>query len=83
MQIYQFNFNLMFAILKCLTRILIYSDVSVKHNKTLLCLLFVLGQHVLIRMESSSGCSNEIDPCLEMFKMCCGISNAYILDKCT
>jgi hypothetical protein len=32
-------FFLMFAIPKCLTRIQIYNDVSVKHNETLLCLV--------------------------------------------
>jgi len=34
-----YNFFLMCAIPKCLTHIKIYDDVSVKHNKTLLCLL--------------------------------------------
>ena len=57
----------------------IYNDVSVKHNKSLLC--FLLGQHVSILIESSSGPSKKIDPYLEMFKMHCGIPNAYILDK--
>jgi len=41
----------------------------------------VLGQHVLILIESSSGPSKKIEPCLEMFKMRCGIPNAYTLDK--
>ena len=43
--------------------------------------VIVLGQHVSILIESSSGSSKKIDPYLEMFKMCCGIPNAYILDK--
>ena len=43
--------------------------------------IIVLGQHVSILIESSSGPSKEIDPYLEMFKMSCGIPNAYILDK--
>jgi len=33
------SLNLMFATQKYLTHIQIYNDVSVKHNKTLLCLL--------------------------------------------
>ena len=41
----------------------------------------VLGQHVSILIESSSGPSKKTDPYLEMFKMRCGIPNAYILDK--
>ena len=41
----------------------------------------VLGQHVSIHIASSSGPSKKIDPYLEMFKMRCGIPNAYILDK--
>jgi len=36
--------------------------------------IIVLGQHVSILTESSSG------PYLAMFKMCCGIPNAYIRD---
>ena len=35
--------NLIFAIPKCLTHVEIYNDVSVKHNKTLLCLLLYWG----------------------------------------
>ena len=31
--------------------------------------------------ESSSGPSKKIDPYLEMFKIRCGIPNAYIIDK--
>jgi len=41
----------------------------------------VLGRHVSILIESSSGPSKNIDPYLAMFKMRCGIPNAYILDK--
>jgi len=41
----------------------------------------VLGQHVSILIESPSGPSKKIDPYLEMFKMRCGIPNAYILDE--
>ena len=40
----------------------------------------VLGQHVSILIESSSGPSKKIDPYLEMFKIRCAIPNAYILD---
>ena len=43
--------------------------------------IIVLGQHVSILIESSSGPSKKIDPYLEMFKMRCGIPNAFILDK--
>ena len=39
--------------------------------------IIVLGQHVLILIESSSGPSKKIDPYLEMFKMRCGIPNAF------
>jgi len=42
--------------------------------------IIVLGQHISILIESSSGPSKIIDPYLEMFKMRCGIPNAYILD---
>ena len=43
--------------------------------------VIVLGQLVSILIESSSCPSKKIDPYLEMFKMRCGIPNAYILDK--
>jgi len=43
--------------------------------------IIVLEQHVSILVESSSGPSKNTDPCLAMFKMRCGIPNAYILDK--
>jgi len=42
--------------------------------------IIVLGQHVSILIESSSGPSKNTDPYLAMFKMRCGIPNAYILD---
>jgi len=37
--------------------------------------IIVLGQHVSILIESSSGPSKKTDPYLEMFKMRCVISN--------
>jgi len=40
--------------------------------------IIVLGQHVSIPKESSSGPSTNTDPYLTMFKMRCGIPNAYI-----
>jgi hypothetical protein len=43
--------------------------------------IIVLGQHVSILIESSSGLSKKQDPYVAMFKMRCGIPNAYILDK--
>jgi len=43
-------------------------------------LIIVLGQHVSIFIESSSDTSKNTDPYLAMFKMRCGITNAYILD---
>ena len=42
--------------------------------------IIVLGQHVSILIESSSGPSKNTDPYLKVFKMRCGIQNAYILD---
>jgi len=44
-----------------------YNDVSVKHNKPFFMFFIVLGQHVSILIESSSGPSKKIDPYLEMF----------------
>jgi len=41
-------------------------------------LIIVLGQHVSILIESSSGPSKNTDPYLAMFKMRCGIPNAYM-----
>ena len=43
--------------------------------------IIVLGQHVLILTESSSGPSKKMDPYLKCLKMHCGIPNAYILDR--
>ena len=43
--------------------------------------IIVLGQHVSILIESSSGPSKKIDPYLVMFKMRCGVPKACILDK--
>jgi len=43
--------------------------------------IIVLGQHVSILTESSSGPSKKIDSYLKCFKMRYGIPNAYILDK--
>jgi len=54
--------------------------VSVKHNQTFIMFIIVLRQHVPTLIESSSGPSKKIDLYLEMFKMRCGIPNAYILD---
>ena len=41
--------------------------------------IIVLGQHVSTLIESSSGPSKNTDPYLAMFRMRCGIPNAYIL----
>jgi len=43
--------------------------------------IIVLGQHVSILIESSSGLSKKTDPYLNCLKMRCGIQNGYILDK--
>jgi len=43
--------------------------------------IIVLGQHFSILIESSSGPSKNTDPYIAVFKMRCGITNAYILDK--
>ena len=51
-----------------------------RSSETFIMFIIVLGQHVSILIESSSGPSKKIDPYLEMFKMRCGIPNAYILD---
>jgi len=42
--------------------------------------IIVLGQHVSILIESSSGPSKNTEPYLAMSKMRCGIPKAYILD---
>jgi len=43
--------------------------------------IIVLGQHVSILIESSSGPSKKTEPYLQCLKMRRGIPNAYILDK--
>ena len=43
--------------------------------------IIVLGRHVSIPIESSSGPSKKIDPYLKCLKVRCWIPNAYILDK--
>ena len=43
--------------------------------------IIVLGQHVSILIESHSGPSKKIDPYLEMFKMRCGVPDAYIINR--
>jgi len=43
--------------------------------------IIVLGQHVSILIESSSGPSKKIDPYLKCLQMRCGIPNAYIIYK--
>jgi len=43
--------------------------------------IIVLGHHVSILIESSSGPSKNTNPYLTIFKMRCGIRNDYILDK--
>ena len=42
--------------------------------------IIVLGKYVSILIKSSSCPSKNTDPYLAMFKMRCGIPNAYILD---
>ena len=68
-------FFLLFAIPKCLTQ-----RCASQTQQNFIMFIIVLGQHVSILIESSSGPSKKkIDPYLEMFKMRCGIPNAYIL----
>jgi len=43
--------------------------------------ILVLGRHVSILIESSSGPSKNTAPYLVMFNMFCGIPNAHIIDK--
>jgi len=51
-------------------------------NTTKLYYVYIpLGRHVSILIELSSGHSKNTDPYLAMFKMRCGIPNAYIIDK--
>ena len=42
--------------------------------------IIVLGRHVSILIELSSGPSKNTNPHFAMFKMRCGIPNTYILD---
>ena len=61
---------------------------SVKHNKPLLYFLIVLGQHVSILIESSSGPSKKIDSYLEMLKCAVGFQtlttcfDSYRIETC-
>ena len=50
-------------------------------NKNFITFFIVLGQHVSILIESSSGPSKKTDPYLKCLKMRRGTPNAYILDK--
>jgi len=56
-------------------------------QKNFIMFVIVLGRHVSILIESSSGPSKKTDPYLKCLKMRCGTPNAYILDetmyKCT
>ena len=49
-------------------------------KKILYYVYYCVRAHVSILIESSSGPSKNTDPYLAMFKMRCGIPNAYILD---
>ena len=44
--------------------------------------IIVLGQHVSILIEPSSGPSKKTDPYLEVFKMRCGIPNVFGIPQC-
>jgi len=44
--------------------------------------IIVLGQHVSILIESSSGHSKKIDPYLKCLKMRCGITNTFLIKLC-
>ena len=57
-----------------------YTMMYQSNTKNFIMLVIVLGQHVSILLESSSGPSKSTDPYFAMFKMRCGIPNAYILD---
>ena len=50
-------------------------------QKNFIMFVIVLGRHVSILIESSSGPSKKTDPYLKCLKMRCGTPNAYILDK--
>ena len=51
------------------------------NTKNLIMFIIVLGQHVSILIESSSGPSKKIDPNLNCLKMRCGIQNALYRDS--
>ena len=57
-----------------------YTMMFQSNEQNFIMFIIVLGQHVSILIESSSGPSKIIEPYLEMFKMRCGIPYAYILD---
>ena len=42
---------------------------SVKHNRTFIVFIIVLGRHVSFLIESSTGPAKKIDPCLKCLKM--------------
>jgi len=69
----------MFAIPKCLTHIYKYT-MMYQTQQNFIMFIIVLGQHVSIPIESSSGPSKNTDPYLALFKMRCGTPNAYILN---
>ena len=50
-------------------------------QKNFIMFILLLGQHVTILTESSSGPSKKINPYLKCLKMRCGIPNTYIRDK--
>jgi len=57
-----------------------YTMMYQSNTKNFIMFVIVLGQHVSILIQSSSGPSKNTDPYLAMFKMRCGIPKAYILD---
>ena len=76
------NVSIFLAILVELTSININTQWCVSQTQqNFIMFIIVLGQHVSILIESSSGPSKKIDPYLICLKMCCGIQNTYILDK--
>ena len=62
------------------TYIIIQWCVSQTQQNFVMCII-VLGRHVSILIESSSGPSEKIGLYLKCLKMRCGIPNAYIIDK--
>jgi len=71
------------SIYKCVVRHIKYTMMCQSNTTFFNFIMFiiVLGQHVSILTESSSGPSKKIDPYLQCLKMRYGIPNAYILDK--